>query len=115
MNANEKKNRTNTRHLMNTRIAGFGYWDGAEAFEQLHIGSLLQLVPEFDNRFDPYAVAVYFGEYKLGFLPREDNKEISKYLEMGYGDIYETRITRLNPQEHTEKQVEIVVKIKERG
>ena len=40
------------------------------------------------------------------------NHELSKYLEMGYGDIYETRITRLAPQEHPEQQVEVVVKIR---
>ena len=105
----------NKRHLANFHIAGFGYWDGAEAFEQLKIGTLLELRREPDNRFDAYAVAIYFGEYKLGFIPRDENREISKYLEMGYGDIYETRIIRLSPQEHTEQQVEVTVKIKRRG
>lgn len=105
----------NKRHLANFHIAGFGYWDGAEAFEQLKIGTLLELRREPDNRFDAYAVAIWFGEYKLGFIPRDENREISKYLEIGYGDIYETRIIRLSPQEHTEQQVEVTVKIKNRG
>ena len=104
----------NKRHLANFHIAGFGYWDAAEAFEQLKVGTLLELRREPDNRFDAYAVAIYFGEYKLGFIPRTDNREISKYLEMGYGDIYETRIIRLSPQEHPEQQVEVTVKIKRR-
>ena len=104
----------NKRHLANFHIAGFGYWDGAEAFEQLKIGTLLELRREPDNRFDAYAVAIYFGEYKLGLIPRDENREISKSLEMGYGDIYETRIIRLSPQEHTEQQVEVMVKIKRR-
>ena len=107
-----KVRRIEKRHLMNCRIAGFSYWDGAEAFEKLKIGTPLDLVREPDNRFDPYAVAIYYGEYKLGFIPRDMNHELSKYLEMGYGDIYETRITRLAPQEHPEQQVEVVVKIR---
>ena len=57
-------------HLANYYIAGFGYWDGCEAFEQLKIGSCLQLVREEENRFDPYAVAIYYREFKLGFIPR---------------------------------------------
>ena len=57
-------------------------------------------------------VGLNFGEYKLGFIPRDENREISKYLDMGYGDIYETRIIRLSPQEHPEQQVEVTVKIK---
>ena len=56
-------------HLDNYHIAGFSYWDGSEAFEHLHIGTKLDLVREEDNRFDPYAVAIYFEDYKLGFIP----------------------------------------------
>ena len=57
-------------HLTNFHIAGFGYWEGCEAFEQLKIGTKLEFVREEDNPFDPYAVAIYFGDYKLGFIPR---------------------------------------------
>ncbi len=31
-------------HLDNFHIAGFGYWDGCEAFEHLKIGTRLDLV-----------------------------------------------------------------------
>ena len=99
------------RHLLTTHIAGFGFWDGVEAFEQLRIGTVLRMVREDDNKFDPYAVALYYGDYKLGFLPRGENHEISKYLEMGYADIYEVRINRLAPQEHPENQVGIIVRL----
>ena len=61
-------------HLDNFHIAGFGYWEGCEAFEHLKIGTKLELVREEDNRFDPYAVAIYYGEYKLGFIPRGSNR-----------------------------------------
>ena len=70
-------------HLANLHIAGFGYWDGCEAFEHLRIGTSLNLVREADNPFDPYAVAIYYGDYKLGFIPRGSNHDISKYLDMG--------------------------------
>ena len=99
------------RHLLTTHIAGFGFYDGAEVFEQLRIGTVLRMVRENDNKFDPYAVALYYGDYKLGFLPRGENHEISKYLEMGYGHIYEMRINRLAPQEHPENQVGIIVRL----
>ncbi|MBO4737981.1 MAG: HIRAN domain-containing protein [Bacteroidales bacterium] len=108
----KKEMRTN-RHLLNTHIAGFAYWDGAEAFASLQIGTILHLQREESNRFDAYAVAVYYNEYKLGYLPRECNKEISKYLDMGYEDIYEVRVCRLNAAAHTEQQVEIVIKIRQ--
>ena len=40
-------------HLANFHIAGFGYWEGCEAFEMLKIGTKLELVREEDNPFDP--------------------------------------------------------------
>ena len=74
-------------HLTNFHIAGFSYWDGPEAFDQLKVGTRLDLVREPDNQFDPYAVAVYLGDFKLGFIPRGENHDISKYLDMGLDDI----------------------------
>lgn len=99
-------------HLANFHIAGFSYWDGCEAFEHLKIGTKLDLVREEDNAFDPYAVAIYYKDLKLGFIPRGENHDISKYLDMGFGDIYEVRITRLTPDAHPENQVEVILYIK---
>ncbi len=98
-------------HLDNFHIAGFGFWDGCEAFEHLKIGTKLDLVREADNAFDPYAVAIYYGEYKLGFIPRGSNHDISKYLDMGLDDIYDVRITRITPDVHPEGQVEVIVNV----
>ena len=98
-------------HLTNFHIAGFGYWEGCEAFENLKIGTKLDLVREEDNPFDPYAVAIYYREHKLGFIPRGSNHDISKYLDMGLDNIYDVRITRLTPDAHPEQQVEVIVNI----
>ena len=98
-------------HLTNFHIAGFGFWEGCEAFSKLKIGSRLELVREPDNAFDPYAVAIYYGDFKLGFIPRGENHDISKYLDMGLTGIYEVRITRITPDVHPEQQVEVVVNI----
>lgn len=99
-------------HLTNFHIAGFGYWDGCEAFKELNIGTRLDLIREADNAFDPYAVAIYYEDFKLGYIPRDCNHDISKYLDMGLYDIYEVRITRITPDTHPEQQVEVIVYIK---
>ena len=98
-------------HLDNFKIAGFSYWSGCEAFENLKIGTKLRLVREEDNKFDPYAVAIYYEDFKLGFIPRGSNHDISKYLDMGLEDIYEVRITRVTPDVHPEDQVEAIIYI----
>ena len=98
-------------HLTNFHIAGFGYYEGCEAFEQLKIGTKLEFAREEDNPFDPYGVAIYFGEYKLGYIPRENNHDLSKYLDMGFTDIYDVRITRITPDVHPEQQVGVIVNV----
>ena len=100
--------------LDNFHIAGFSHWDGCEAFEHLKIGKELQLVREEDNPFDPFAIAIWYENYKLGFVPRTANHDLALHLDMGLSDIYEIRITRLSPDEHPEHQVEVILYIKNR-
>lgn len=64
------KNKTINRHLSHFNIAGFTYWEGCIAFQELKVGSQLRLVREADNKFNPYAVAIYYENTKLGFIPR---------------------------------------------
>lgn len=99
------------RHFIDCGIAGFTYWEGAMVFNELKVGDRLRLVREQDNRFDPYAVALYYGDFKLGFVSRGENKELSKFCEMGYADIFDVRINRLSPDEHPENQVGVIVYI----
>lgn len=47
-------------HLTNFHIAGFGYWEGCEAFEQLKIDTRFELDRDENNYFAPY-VALYFS------------------------------------------------------
>lgn len=97
------------RHYINFDIAGFTYWDGALVLCDLKPGERVRLVREEDNRFDQYAVAIWYGESKLGFVPRDQNHDLSKFLEMGYEDIFDARIQRVAPEEHPEHQVSVII------
>ena len=97
------------RHYAHFRLAGFSYWEGAAVFDELKVGTPLTLQRGADNAFDPYAVAIYYGEYKLGFVPRGENHELSKFLEMGHGAWFEARINRVSPTEEPEQQIGVVV------
>ena len=107
--------KTQRRHYMNFDIAGFSYWDGCEVFNDLKIGTELTILREEDNKFDPYAVAIYYGESKLGYVPRNNNHEISKFLELGHAKLFEARINHVSPDAHTENQIGIIVYIKARN
>ena len=97
------------RHIGNFNIAGFTYWDGCIALDKLRIGARLRLERESENRFDPYAVAIYFGEYKLGYIPEGSNRVVSQLMDLGYGEIFDMRVQRLQLDAHPEKQVSVVL------
>lgn len=96
------------RHFSHFNLAGFTYWEGSLVFNKLQIGAELRLEFESDNRYDPKAVAIYFGEHKLGYVPRSHNGPISKFLEMGHQP-FACHIQQLDPAAHPEQQVGVVV------
>jgi hypothetical protein len=104
----------NDRHFANFHIAGFTYYNGVDVFENLKIGAELMLKAEPENRFDPNAVAIYYQEEKLGFVPRKENPMLHKFLNLGYSDIFEVKISQVLPEAHPEQQIRVVVRIKER-
>ena len=95
-------------HLSHFNIAGFTYYDGVLAFKDLEIGLLLKLKQEEDNKYDPRAIAIYHNEFKLGFVPRNENRIIYKLLKIGLNCL-EVRVQSISKKEHPENQVSVVV------
>lgn len=100
-------------HFLGFNLAGFSYYKGVIVFDELKIGSQLRLERELNNKYDPKAVAIYFGEHKLGYIPRNSNSEISKFCEQGYSNIFDVRINRISPTESPEEQIGVAVFIVE--
>ena len=81
----------------------------------MKVGTILKLERDKENRFDPYAVMVVFKkkdeEYLLGYIPRGENETISNLLEMGWASIFECRISKIEPEVHSEEQIHLAIKI----
>ncbi len=98
-------------------LAGRQYHDADEVWDKLHVGTLLRLVRDRDNKYDTNAVAVIFegednkNEYLLGYIPSDQNKDIAKLLEMGWDNIFECRISKINVNTHYENQIGLTIKI----
>lgn len=92
-------------------VAGFTYWDGLEVFDELKTGTKLILEAEPSNGHDPNAVKILYGETMLGYIPKGENEEISKFLQLGYTDLFSTVINKVNEETHPEKQISVTVKI----
>ncbi|MEN6484413.1 MAG: HIRAN domain-containing protein [Syntrophobacteraceae bacterium] len=54
-----------------------------QALRKLTPGCLLDLSAERDNPHDAFAVEIRFGSIKLGYVPRSDNRHISRLLAQG--------------------------------
>ena len=103
-------------------LAGRQYWDVDEVWDELHVGTCLELKRDLENRHDMNAVAVVYhtiddqtGEtedYMLGYIPRDENETIAQLLEMGWEEIFECRISKLNPDAHYENQIRLTIKVR---
>ena len=102
------KTKTNRVHFAHFHVAGFSFYEGVLAFENLKIGKEVTLRPDPENHYDKYAVEIYFEDHKLGFIPRGENKHISKLLLAGV-DCFETRIQWVDAQAHPENQVGVII------
>jgi hypothetical protein len=102
------------RHLADFDIAGFTYCDGVDVFCELKIGTELILQAEPENRFDARAVAIYYKETKIGYIPKSENKIISQFLNLGHLDLFEVKINQISPENHTENQIGVLVRIREK-
>lgn len=61
-------------------VAGFQYYQGETVIHSLKSGDELLLKAEPENPHDYYAVEIFHGRTKLGYVPRSDNKHISRLL-----------------------------------
>lgn len=106
------------KYFMDCHLAGRKYYDADEVWDKLKVGTVLQLQRDLENRHDMDAVAVMYhneedGEnYRIGYLPREDNEIIASILEMGWTNMFECRISKINEEAHPEYQVHLTIKIK---
>lgn len=69
--------------LQESPIAGFQYYKGDAIWPSLRVGKRLSLVRESFNEHDGDAVAVYFRNDKLGFVPQAENRAIAQMLDRG--------------------------------
>lgn len=96
-----------SRHIADFNVAGMRYWDGALVLDELKVGANLTMVVENDNPHDPDAVALYWGNAKLGYIPQESNWFPAQLLRFGHNDVLECRILKVDKEADTWKQVRV--------
>jgi ABC-type cobalamin transport system ATPase subunit len=69
--------------IQESPVAGFQFHRGDAVWPYLAVGALLELVREPNNSHDTNAVAVYFQNDKLGYVPRGENSAVAQMLDRG--------------------------------
>jgi hypothetical protein len=85
--------RDNATLIQDSPVAGFQYYRGNAIWPLLRVGEKLSLVRESFNDHDRDAVAVYFRNDKLGFVPHRENSAIAQMLDRG--ERLEAKISRV--------------------
>ncbi|RKX74592.1 MAG: hypothetical protein DRP87_16520 [Spirochaetes bacterium] len=60
----------------------------------LEVDQPLNLIREPENPYDEMAIEVYWKDYKLGYIPRDDNSVIAQLMDRGIP--LKASISRLN-------------------
>ena len=94
-------------------IKGFKNYDGAQELEKLKIGKRLDLIPEYDNPYDPSAIRIERKGVKLGYVPKEKNYLMSLFAFYGHADVFECRIQQIDPEAAPWAQVRVGIFIKD--
>ena len=98
--------------FLDFHIAGFVYWDGALVAQELKVGDRLDLALEENNPYDPNAVAIFYQDNMLGYVPRDENAQLSQLLYFGH-DIFEAVISQVNLEENPARQFRVSVRLKD--
>ena len=110
--------------LLECPVAGIGFHDIDDVWDELYVGAKIALVRERCNKYDRNAVAValaddYDGDpdgfdfnFILGYIPRTCNSAIAAILDMGHGDIIEAEISEMNDHAPYPERLHITVNVK---
>lgn len=94
-------------YLDSLYIAGFQYYKGTALEKGLKENDVLSLKRQAENQHDYFAVEVYSGEQKLGYLPRADNKIIARMMDQGVK--MKAIIRKIEPEANPFRRVKIRV------
>jgi len=95
--------------IQESPIAGFQFHDGDAIWPSLAVGAKLALTREATNTHDSDAVAIYFQNNKLGYVPRGENSAIAQMLDRG--ETLEARISGLLMEEDSWERVRFTVSL----
>ena len=75
--------------FLSCNVAGFAHYEGCIVFSELQIGTKLHLVREDENAYDHDAVAIFYGDTHIGYVPSAKNEQLATMLDLGHENLFE--------------------------
>lgn len=97
------------QEILSSEIAGLQFHHADDVWEELERGSELKLVREPRNKYDKRAVAVCYGDTKLGYIPRTNNEEIARLLDTKGPEAVIARVYDKDDKNAGSKSIDMVV------
>ena len=114
--------------ILECPVAGIGFHDINDIWDELYVGAKLALVREPKNKYDKNAVAVALADdydenapedfdfdFILGYIPRNNNAAIAAMLDMGWQEMLEAEITELKDHAPYSDKLHITVYIRSKN
>lgn len=96
--------------LQESPLAGYQYHRAAGVWPFLRVGEALRLRREPGNLHDANAIAVWYKNEHLGYVPRRENRTLAQMLDRG--ERLEARIVRLLDDENPWRRIRFRVDLK---
>lgn len=64
-------------------VAGTSFRKLTDVEANLHTEVKLEVKREKDNKYDEFAIALYFAKTKVGYIPKDKNEVIARLLDAG--------------------------------
>jgi hypothetical protein len=97
----------NPRIVYEGYISGYQYHKGLQMEHLFGPGTIFSLKHEPENPFDDDAVALYYENAKIGFIPPNDNVEIARRMQRG--EPLKARVTKFAPDLDPWERVYVIV------
>lgn len=95
-------------YLLQCFVAGFRHYKGMELLSEMEVNDFIELRREPENEYDEFAIALYWQQEKIGFIPANYNETIARLLDAEALPLLAT-ITHLNKEVKPWENVEIAV------
>ncbi len=88
--------RSRKLQVLDSRIAGFAYYDGGHCLARMQAGDTLTFRRQPENPHDRRAIEIFWNGHKIGYVPRSHNRALCHLMDAE--EIVVGEVKRVDPE-----------------